>query len=75
MHVSFLLSNCKQSITSLSLLAGRIVNSTLMYNPFVVYCRELAPGIVSLTGDRAQDDDSKHDLYFMFMYSPYLCIF
>ena len=31
------------------------------YNPFLVYCRELAPGTVSLTGDRAQGDDSKHD--------------
>ena len=38
------------------------------YNPFLVYCRELAPGTVSLTGDRAQGDDSKHEdtiaLYF-----------
>ena len=32
----------------------------LMYNAFNVYCRELAPGTVSLTGDRAQGDDSKH---------------
>ena len=31
-----------------------------MYNPFLVYCRELAPGTVSLTGDRAQGDDSKY---------------
>ena len=28
---------------------------------FHVYRRELAPGTVSLTGDRAQGDDSKHD--------------
>ena len=28
------------------------------YNPFRVYCRELAPGTVSLTRDRAQGDDS-----------------
>ena len=34
------------------------------YNPFLVYCRELAPRTVSLTGDRAQGDDSKHDLHF-----------
>ena len=27
---------------------------------FNVYCRELAPSTVSLTGDRAQGDDSKH---------------
>ena len=33
------------------------------YNSFLVYCRELAPGTVSLTGDRAQGDDSKHDSY------------
>ena len=33
----------------------------LWYNPFLVYCRELAPGTVSLTGDRAQGDDSKYD--------------
>ena len=30
------------------------------YNAFNVYRRELAPGTVSLTGDRAQGDDSKH---------------
>ena len=28
-----------------------------------IYCRELAPGTVSLTGDRAQGDDSKHCAY------------
>ena len=33
------------------------------YNAFNVYCRELAPGTVSLTGDRAQGDDSKHWAY------------
>ena len=35
-----------------------------MYNPFLVYCRELAPCTVSLTGDRAQGDDSKHDSHY-----------
>ena len=30
------------------------------YNAFNVYRRELAPGTVSLTGDRAQGDNSKH---------------
>ena len=30
------------------------------YNAFNVYYRELAPGTVSLTGDRAKGDDSKH---------------
>ena len=34
------------------------------YNPFLVYCRELAPGTVSLTRDRAQGDDSKHDSHY-----------
>ena len=37
------------------------------YNSFLVYCRELAPASVSLTGDCAQGDDSKHD-------SHYTCI-
>ena len=35
--------------------------NTFEYNPVLVYCRELAPGTVSLTGDRAQGDYSKHD--------------
>ena len=33
------------------------------YNAFNVYRRELAHGTVSLTGDRAQGDDSKHWAY------------
>ena len=32
----------------------------VIYNAFNVYRRELAPSTVSLTGDRAQGDDSKH---------------
>ena len=36
----------------------------MQYNSFNVYCRELAPGIVCLTGDRAQGDDSKHDSHY-----------
>ena len=39
------------------------------YNLFLVYCRELALGTVSLTYDRAQGDDSKHDSH----YSSYAC--
>ena len=35
-----------------------------LYNTFLIYCRELAPGTVSLTGDRAQGDDSKHDSHY-----------
>ena len=34
-----------------------------LYNAFNVYCRELALGTVSLTGDRTQGDDSKHCAY------------
>ena len=42
-----------------------IVNiSKFIYNPFLVYCRELAPGTVSLAGDRAQGDDSKYDSHY-----------
>ena len=33
------------------------------YNAFNVYRRELAPDTISLTGDRAQGDDSKHWAY------------
>ena len=39
----------------------------MCYNPFLVYCRELAPGTASLTGDRAQGDDSKHDPHCSFV--------
>ena len=42
--------------------ADMVTNQTL-YNAFNVYRRELAPGTVSLTGDRAQGDDSKHWAY------------
>ena len=38
-------------------------NTWATYNAFNVYCRELAPGTVSLAGDRAQGDDSKHCAY------------
>ena len=36
----------------------------IQYNSFLVYCRELSPGTVCLTGDRAQGDDSKHDSHY-----------
>ena len=46
------------------------VNITLYresrYNAFNVYCRELAPGTVSLTGYRAQGDDGKHCAYYSY---------
>ena len=35
----------------------------MVYNAFNVYCRELAPSTVSITGDRAQGDDSKYWAY------------
>ena len=44
-----------------------------MYNAFNVYRRELAPGTVSLTGDRAQGDDGKHWAYSTLSFS-YLSI-
>ena len=40
-----------------------------LYNSFLAYCRELAPGTVSLTGDRAQGDDSKHDSQYTFCWT------
>ena len=33
------------------------LNKISLYNSILVYCRELAPGTVSLTGDWAQGDD------------------
>ena len=39
------------------------------YNSFLVYCRELAPGTVSLTGDRTQGDDSKHDSHYTYIHN------
>ena len=41
------------------------------YNPFLVYCRDLVPGTVSLTGDRAQGDDNKHDSHYTPCYGCY----
>ena len=40
------------------------------YNAFNVYCRELAPGTVSLTGYRAQGDDGKHCAYCNKLFGP-----
>ena len=48
---------CRSGITSYK-------KSMHHYNPFLVYCRELAPGTASLTGDRAKGDDSKHDSHY-----------
>ena len=41
----------------------QIFVAIIYYNAFNVYCRELAPGTVSLTGYRAQGDDGKHCAY------------
>ena len=38
--------------------------NTTGYNSLLVDCRELAPRTVSLTGDWAQGDDSKHDSHY-----------
>ena len=45
---------------SLFIIYKKAIKSTKKYNAINVYCRELAPGAVSLTGDRAQGDDNKH---------------
>ena len=42
---------------------------------FLVYCRELASGTVSLTGDRTQGDDSKHDSHYKRVSSFFLSLF
>ena len=49
------------------ILSSKIVFSDydIQYNAFNVYCHELAPGTVSLTGDRAQGGDSKPCAYSM----------
>ena len=44
------------------------------YNAFNVYRRELAPGTVSLTGDRAQGDDIKHLAYSTVKAAPHECV-
>ena len=43
-----------------------------LYNSFLIYCRELAPGTVSLTGDRAQVDDNKHDSHYTMDYPKFI---
>ena len=48
--------------THVCLLANQL--KLQLYNSFLIYCRELAPGTVSLTGDWAQGDDSKHDSHY-----------
>ena len=38
------------------------------YNTSSVYCRELAPGTVTLTGDWVRGDDSKQTTYYVYIY-------
>ena len=57
--LTFVLFLCKQNI-------NKYKNKKSGYNLFLVYCRELAPGTVSLTGDWAQGDDSKHDSHYTY---------
>ena len=40
-----------------------------VYNTRFVYCRELAPGIISLTGGWARGDDSKQYGYFFYSFN------
>ena len=45
----------------------------VLYNPFLVYCRELAPGTVSLTCDRAQGEESTHDSHYTIEQGDFDC--
>ena len=64
-HVTILPAKSDSDITfCLQNLQAKVYARSNGYNPFLVYCRELALGAVSLTGDRAQGDDSKHDSYY-----------
>ena len=47
-----------------------IYNLVKSYNSFLIYCRELATSTVSLTGDRAQGDDSKYDSHYNKLFEP-----
>ena len=52
----------------------KLTHKSADYNSFLVYCRELAPGTVSLTGDRAQGDVSKHDSHYILVsFSKTVC--
>ena len=65
------ISGCGSAISSAKEgKSGFIHNFAKSYNPFLVYCRELAPCTVSLTGDRAQGDDSKHDSHYNKLFEP-----
>ena len=55
--------NCTLDCCTITYLNEINDNSPIAFNAFNVYRRELAPSTVSLTGDRAQGDDSKHWAY------------
>ena len=59
LRIDALFEHFKQSANKLSQIC-----QPKSYNSFLIYCRELAPDTVSLTGDRAQGDDSKHDSHY-----------
>ena len=65
LHDIYRLLFCKYDITTSihSLTLSTHLFDHNSYNTLFVYCRELAPCIVSLTGDRAQGDDSKQYTY------------
>ena len=61
---NFAIPHSDNRVTSRFLQWSQLIYGQIMdYNAFNVYRRELAPGTVSLTGDRAQGDDSKHWAY------------
>ena len=45
---------------SMIVVTANIIIYYMMYKSSFVYCRELAPGAVRLTGDRIHCGDSKH---------------
>ena len=54
-HSTWFVFACQSSLLAL--------RARYSYNDFNVYCRESAPGTVSLTGDRAEGDDSNQCAY------------
>ena len=65
LHDIYRLLFCKYDITTSihSLTLSTHLFDHNRYNLLYVYCHELAPSTISLTGDRAQGDDSKQYAY------------
>ena len=59
--VSFLSDICYLNTTFMNIMENDIC---LEYNTRFVYCRELTPGTVSLTGDWVRGDDIKLNSYY-----------